>query len=234
MAWGPTGVAQGLLVWWLLPLPPAASNRRQPFVTAPNRHSTAVVRGHQPAGLGGAVRQPGVGAPHGRAARARGRPLAAGEQPASRRRGRRRGAWPLSGPDKQRHRRPALPLLHGAVHDTRTRHRPARRQRPSARPACSRHAFSMAVFGAAGVLPVASWSLAFRKHLTLPAHVRQDFFMALGGGQLDWSSTHAELASRAEFMVHRVALRQKPDKLVSLHLRYARGPEGKQERGCRA
>ncbi|KXZ54057.1 hypothetical protein GPECTOR_5g165 [Gonium pectorale] len=49
----------------------------------------------------------------------------------------------------------------------------------------------------------------------------QDFFMALGGAGLDWSSTAAEVASRAEFTVHRVAVRQKPDKLVSLHLRLA-------------
>lgn len=47
----------------------------------------------------------------------------------------------------------------------------------------------------------------------------QDFFVALGGAQLDWSTTAAELASRAEFTVNRVAVRQKPDKLVSLHLR---------------
>lgn len=47
----------------------------------------------------------------------------------------------------------------------------------------------------------------------------QDFFMALGGASLDWSSTAAELASRSEFTVNRVAVRQKPDKLVSLHLR---------------
>ncbi|GLC55895.1 hypothetical protein PLESTB_001041000 [Pleodorina starrii] len=49
----------------------------------------------------------------------------------------------------------------------------------------------------------------------------QDFFMALGGAALDWSSTAEEVASRAEFTVHRVAVRQKPDKLVSLHLRLA-------------
>ncbi|PNW87297.1 hypothetical protein CHLRE_02g117050v5 [Chlamydomonas reinhardtii] len=49
----------------------------------------------------------------------------------------------------------------------------------------------------------------------------QDFFMALGGASLDWSSTAAELASRSEFTVNRVAVRQKPDKLVSLHLRLA-------------
>ncbi|GFR46705.1 hypothetical protein Agub_g8325 [Astrephomene gubernaculifera] len=49
----------------------------------------------------------------------------------------------------------------------------------------------------------------------------QDFFMSLGGAALDWSSTAADVASRAEFTVHRVAVRQKPDKLVSLHLRLA-------------
>ncbi|GIL66467.1 hypothetical protein Vafri_20001 [Volvox africanus] len=49
----------------------------------------------------------------------------------------------------------------------------------------------------------------------------QDYFMALGGAALDWSSTADEVASRSEFTVHRVAVRQKPDKLVSLHLRLA-------------
>ncbi|GLI62576.1 hypothetical protein VaNZ11_005250 [Volvox africanus] len=49
----------------------------------------------------------------------------------------------------------------------------------------------------------------------------QDYFMALGGAALDWSSTTDEVASRSEFTVHRVAVRQKPDKLVSLHLRLA-------------
>ncbi len=50
-----------------------------------------------------------------------------------------------------------------------------------------------------------------------------DFFVALGGAQLDWTATAAELVSRAEFTINRVAVRQKPDKLVSLHLRSVGG-----------
>ncbi|EFJ43286.1 hypothetical protein VOLCADRAFT_96512 [Volvox carteri f. nagariensis] len=72
-----------------------------------------------------------------------------------------------------------------------------------------------------GRVPDGTWDPSRVPRVHVMGRPLHDFFMALGGAALDWSSTADEVASRAEFTVHRVAVRQKPDKLVSLHLRLA-------------